>query len=196
MQTYKNTVSDSQIECSLIIPKIDDFVMGKMQIKVGDADIIEGKVLKREQAKQKYEDAIASGHTAVMAKEDKKADLIKVMIGNLLVGQEAVVEIEMISMVKMDMGAYCVKIPIQFFPPTQVEFPYKYSLLMDVRTTHALQYLSCPKHSNIKKYMSDEIQAPQNFVQIELTDMPSNDIKKDFIIYFKTANMEEPSLVY
>jgi hypothetical protein len=48
--------------------------MGKMQIKVGDADIIEGKVLKREQAKQKYEDAIASGHTAVMAKEDKKAD--------------------------------------------------------------------------------------------------------------------------
>ena len=79
--------------------------MGKMQIKVGDADIIEGKVLKREQAKQKYEDAIASGHTAVMAKEDKKADLIKVMIGNLLVGQEAVVEIEMISMVKMDVGA-------------------------------------------------------------------------------------------
>ena len=74
VQTYKNTVSDSQIECSLIIPKIDDFVMGKMQIKVGDADIIEGKVLKREQAKQKYEDAIASGHTAVMAKEDKKAD--------------------------------------------------------------------------------------------------------------------------
>jgi hypothetical protein len=30
--------------------------------------------LKREQAKQKYEDAIANGHTAVMAKEDKKAD--------------------------------------------------------------------------------------------------------------------------
>ncbi len=46
--------------------------MGKLLIKVGEADVIEGKVLKKESAKQKYEDAVAKGNTAVMAKENKE----------------------------------------------------------------------------------------------------------------------------
>ena len=45
--------------------------MGKLLIKVGDADVIEGKVFKKEKAQQKYEDAVAKGDTAVMAKESK-----------------------------------------------------------------------------------------------------------------------------
>ncbi len=73
-------------------------------------------------------------------------------------------EVEMISTLKMEVGAYCLKIPIQFFPQTQDEFVYKYSMLVDIRATHALEYLSCPKNSKINDYMSDDIQAPQNSV--------------------------------
>lgn len=71
VQTYKNS-SDSQIECALVIPKLEGFVMGKLLIKVGEADILEGKVFKKEAAKQKYEDAVARGNTAVMAKETRE----------------------------------------------------------------------------------------------------------------------------
>ncbi len=71
VQTYKNP-SDSQIECALVIPKLEGFVMGKLLIKVGEADVIEGKILKKEAANQKYEDAVAKGNTAVMAKENKE----------------------------------------------------------------------------------------------------------------------------
>jgi hypothetical protein len=74
IQTYKNTL-DSQIECAMIIPKIEGYVMGKLLIKVGDADVIEGKVFKKEKAEQKYEDAIAKGDTAVMAKESKQGHI-------------------------------------------------------------------------------------------------------------------------
>ncbi len=101
----------------MIIPKIEGYVMGKLLIKVGDADVIEGKVFKKEKAEQKYEDAIAKGDTAVMAKESKQGH-IKIQIGNLLAGQEAVVEIEMISILKLEVGSYCLKIPMQFFPLT------------------------------------------------------------------------------
>ena len=35
-------------------------------IKIGEK-IVEGKVMEKEKAKEKYEDAIAGGHSAVMA---------------------------------------------------------------------------------------------------------------------------------
>ena len=86
-----------------------------MLIKVGDQDTIEGKVLIKQKAQEKYEDAIAKGNTAVMATEGSKGR-INIQIGNLLAGQEVQVEVEMISIVKIDVGAYCLKIPIEFFP--------------------------------------------------------------------------------
>ncbi len=49
--------------------------------------MIEGKILKKEKAELRYEDAIAGGNTAVMAKEDEKdPDVVKILVGNLLPG--------------------------------------------------------------------------------------------------------------
>ena len=58
-----------------------------MIIQVGDK-IIQGKVIEKEKARERYEDAVASGKTAVIAEEDsKEKDMISIKVGNLLPGQ-------------------------------------------------------------------------------------------------------------
>ena len=48
--------------------------------------------MNKEKATEKYEDAIAGGHTAVMAEEsDSQPETSKIKVGNLLPQQEAIV---------------------------------------------------------------------------------------------------------
>ena len=49
-----------------MFPVEKDHALGKLNIQIGD-DIIEGKILNKEKAEEKYEDAVAGGNTAVMA---------------------------------------------------------------------------------------------------------------------------------
>jgi len=74
------------MEVSLKFPTETDHTLSNLTIQIGD-DIIEGKILKKEKAKEKYDDAIAAGNTAVMAeeKEDEK-DVVNLKVGNLLAG--------------------------------------------------------------------------------------------------------------
>ena len=47
--------------------------------------VIEAKVLEQEEAKEKYDDAVAGGHSAVMLEENKvDQDVFKMNIGNIL----------------------------------------------------------------------------------------------------------------
>jgi hypothetical protein len=66
--------------------------VGKLTIQIGD-NVIEAKVLSKEKAEEKYEDAVAGGHTAFMAKESESdPGIIDLKVGNLLSKQEAVVQ--------------------------------------------------------------------------------------------------------
>ena len=61
----------------------------------------------------KYDDATASGHTAVMAQEDtQKEDNVKLIIGNLMPNQEVTVHLQLINILKVKAGAYCFKVPV------------------------------------------------------------------------------------
>ena len=58
-------------------------------MEIGDA-VIEGKVFEKEKAQEKYEDAVASGHTAALANlTDEEETEIEIQLGNLFPGQEA-----------------------------------------------------------------------------------------------------------
>jgi len=49
--------------------------------------LIEANIKEKEEAKEKFDDAIAAGHTAVMAeKSEKKKDSMTLKLGNLLPG--------------------------------------------------------------------------------------------------------------
>jgi len=63
-----------------------------------DDDVIEGKIMKKDKADEKYSDAIAAGGTAIKIKEgEDNEDVIKVLIGNLLPKQSAVIVIRYIK---------------------------------------------------------------------------------------------------
>ena len=52
-----------------------------------DDKVIESKLLEKEKATEKYEDAIASGNSAFLMKEDKNK-LIELVVGNINPGQK------------------------------------------------------------------------------------------------------------
>lgn len=80
-QTYINEL-ESPIETTYMFPSDANIVMSKLVIQVGER-VIEGKVMEKEEAKQKYDDGVASGKAAVLVEETKK-ELIKMTVGNIL----------------------------------------------------------------------------------------------------------------
>jgi hypothetical protein len=74
-------------------------------------------VFEEEKAKEKYQDAIANGDSAVMVSENKQdKDVMKIDIGNILPSEEVIVSIQMIKSIEIEGGAYCVRLPLTYFP--------------------------------------------------------------------------------
>ena len=95
VQTFFND-SDNPLEVTLMFPIEKDHSLGKLTIQIGDT-IIEGKIMSKVKAEEKYEDAMAGGHTAVMAQEsEEQPDMVKVKVGNLLPLQEAIVHFQLL----------------------------------------------------------------------------------------------------
>ena len=79
-----------------MFPIEKDHALGKLTIQIGNT-IIEGKIMSKVKAEEKYEDAMAGGHTAVMAQEsEEQPDMVKVKVGNLLPLQEAIVHFQLL----------------------------------------------------------------------------------------------------
>jgi hypothetical protein len=77
-------------------PKKQDVMISKLLITVGDKTI-QAKVMGEEDANEKYEDAIAGGPTAAMVSDIREnVDLHQLDIGNILPGQNARIEIQLI----------------------------------------------------------------------------------------------------
>ena len=61
---------------------------------IGDYRIVEAKVMEQKKAEEKYEDAIAGGHSALMMNVDQdKKDMYTLNLGNIQPGEFATVHI-------------------------------------------------------------------------------------------------------
>lgn len=73
-----------------------------LQVQVGDK-IIEAKIEKKEEAKEKYDDAMAAGKLAVMAeKAEDIPDMLKFNVGNLLPDQSAIITLKYAVVLKVE----------------------------------------------------------------------------------------------
>ena len=82
VQVYKND-SPNPIEWVYKFPSHSSFTVVGMKAKIGE-NTIETKVMEKEKAKERYDDAIAAGHTAVKLNYDEKLpDVIELNIGQL-----------------------------------------------------------------------------------------------------------------
>ena len=85
-------------------------------MQIGDR-IIEGMVLEKKKGKRRYEDAVASGHTALEFGESEiSKDSLVMHVGNLLPGQEAVVQLRFLNVLKYEPDSYCLRIPSSLIP--------------------------------------------------------------------------------
>lgn len=115
--TYSNISDDRSIECTFEFPLEHNTVVGKLIAQIDDR-VIEACIKAKEEAKQEYDDALASGHTAVYAERDqtKKEEIITLVLGNLLPGQTARIDIQMINPMTIEGGAFQFSMPVSFLP--------------------------------------------------------------------------------
>ena len=167
------------MEVSLKFPTETDHTLSNLTIQIGD-DIIEGKILKKEKAKEKYDDAIAAGNTAVMAeeKEDEK-DVVNLKVGNLLAGQEAIVRFKFLTVLKIENGAYSLRVPQSFFPLCNAD--YLYSFTAEIKAQSPIIYVSAPE--NAVAFRADE---NPNFLTIERQGASGSEVVKDLNVYYRT----------
>lgn len=90
--SYANLGTESPIECTFEFPLESSTVVSKLVACIDDR-VIEAKIKEKEEAKEQYNDAIASGKTAVYAERGKTDEAITLLLGNLMPGQTATINI-------------------------------------------------------------------------------------------------------
>ncbi len=85
-QVYKNALT-TPVEAVYCLPQPSDssLFLGGLQITI-DERTIDGKVMQKDKAKEKYEDALASGKAVVLVQEQKD-DNLEINVGNILPAQ-------------------------------------------------------------------------------------------------------------
>lgn len=162
------------------------YFFDSFQATIGNR-IITGKIEEKEAAKNKYDDAVASGHTGFLL-EQVAGDLFRASIGNLPSKVEAVIEIEYVCELKIEGSCTRVFIPTCHVPryspmgnPSPVPvaagtaIPYKVTLSATITTSSNISSIVCPGFSEIP------ISCQNN--KATITDVPINErLSNDFLL--------------
>ena len=94
--TYKNPTPDRPYECSYTFPLEKTSFLANLEAFIGDKQI-KTQVVEKEEAKERYEDAMAAGNAAVLAERESADKTLSIKLGNLLPGQSATINLHIIS---------------------------------------------------------------------------------------------------
>ena len=84
------------MECEFIFPIDEQTILAEFEASI-DGRTIRTNVKEKEQAEEIYDDAVAGGNTAVIAKRRKKEETLSLKLGNLGPGQEATLKLQIVS---------------------------------------------------------------------------------------------------
>ena len=99
-----------------MLPNDPTLTISNVTFKIGEKSI-EAKVFKKEEAKEKYEDGLASGKAVMLANENEKdKDTLEINIGNVLPGEIVAVTIKILKVLDIEGGAYAFRLPLVYFP--------------------------------------------------------------------------------
>ena len=89
---YENPSTESPLEATYEFPLQKNTVLSKFYAII-DGKTIVTKVQDKEEAKERYEDAVAAGNAAVIVeRESDKKEIMSIKLGNLLPKQKAVLK--------------------------------------------------------------------------------------------------------
>ena len=112
--TYENT-EDKLLEVELVVPTRAESIISKIQVQIRDR-IIETLIQEKQKAKEKYEDAVAGGHSAAFAElvGENKDRIFKLMLGNVQPADQIVVRISLVEQLNIVEGAFHYSFPLGF----------------------------------------------------------------------------------
>jgi Ca-activated chloride channel family protein len=112
-QRFVNNLSQP-IEATYIFPLPDRAAVRGFRLRVGER-VIEGVIDERGQARQDYAEAIRAGHRAAIA-EEERPDVFTVRVGNLMPGERAEVQIDLIGALAVERNEATFRFPLVVAP--------------------------------------------------------------------------------
>jgi Ca-activated chloride channel homolog len=112
-QKYRNTET-KPVEAVYTFPLSSQSTLVGFRMTVAGREVV-GVVKEREEAFQAYDDAITAGHGAALV-EQERPNVFTASVGNLLPGEETIIEIEYLERVQADEGALRLMIPTLVAP--------------------------------------------------------------------------------
>jgi len=113
VQTFVNTTR-VPLEATYVFPLPDRAAVHRFTMTVGDR-VIEGMIEERGTARQAYDDAIAGGHRAAIAEEERPG-VFTLRVGNLMPGDAATVRLVLVGPLPVDDGEAAFRFPLVVAP--------------------------------------------------------------------------------
>ena len=112
-QTFRNAL-DEPVEATYIFPLPDRAAVTSFRMHVAGR-MVDGELKERGQAREEYDAAIAQGHRAAIA-EEERSGVFSLRVGNLPPREEAVVELTLVGPVPVSDGEATFRFPLVVAP--------------------------------------------------------------------------------
>ena len=198
-QTFRNDL-ESPIECVYKFPTDPSFVVSGLHVEMEDKHI-DAEVMEKKEAGEKYDDAVAGGHTAVkLSKDNKLPDIIELNIGALQPSSEVKITIKILSELEvMNNGFYTYVFPIEFIPKYGDSTGGIYGQGGDLTPTG----IDFQFNINANSVITNLNVSHEGMVYIQTKDGQSVDLRlsskdpiyaKDLVISYSSEQIREPKL--
>ena len=204
-QVYEN-LGQNPIETEFFFPADPFMSVTGLVITIGEKTI-EGKIMGKEKAEEKYDDAIASGNTAAKLNySEDTPDLLRMMVGNLGPKQEAHVTVRYVKALECEyVGCYSVRVPLTYIPPFipkdspppqnlppavhAHESLYKVSFDISIYSTGVIKHITAGGFKLDRKFSENK-----RFCQLSTAEDRDKLPNRDFMLSFSTGDIREPQL--
>jgi Ca-activated chloride channel homolog len=164
-QGFRNA-EPTPIEAVYVFPLPENAAVSMLAMRVGDRRI-EGHVEEREKAFETYDEALQAGHGAVLL-DQERPNIFTASVGNVLPGQEVVVELTWVAELPFEGEALRFLLPTtvapryapatdragvsptpaeRVSPPVALEVPYGVEITVDVDAGGPLRAVESPSHA-------------------------------------------------
>jgi Ca-activated chloride channel homolog len=131
-QTFQNTFK-KKIEAVYTFPLPENAAVDEMTMRIGDR-VVKGEIKKKEEAREIYEAAKASGHIASLL-DQERPNIFTQSVANIEPGAEIEIEIKYVDMLPYDSGSFTFNFPTVVGPRFMPGKPQGYSGTGRVRDT-------------------------------------------------------------
>ena len=192
-QVFKNPTS-GPIEAVYNFPVDEDFTVVGMTAEIGEK-VVQTEVMEKKEAREKYDDALAAGNTAVKMEENEDSpDILTLNIGMLLAGQEAKMTIRMVSRLEVvSKKFYSFKFPMEYIhkfggdkvKKTGSKVPGEFGFRVSLKAASPFKDVSCSYKFDEKKEHEDGA--------LFLTFNPKKGLEaKDVHLVYQTESISKP----